>query len=109
MCHLFSILILMVRLNITKNVKGISLKTQELFLLVFLTRYLDLFFGHFVSVYNTIMKITYIATSATIVYYIREVNPWQRTYREEVKHEDTFQVSQFTWVSFLDCHNVFFV
>ena len=92
MSHLFSILILMVRLSITKNVKGISLKTQELFLLVFLTRYVDLFFGHYVSLYNTVMKITYITTSALIVYYIREVNPWQRTYREEVKHEDTFQV-----------------
>ena len=30
---------------------GVSLKTQELYLLVFLTRYVDLFF-RFVSVYN---------------------------------------------------------
>ena len=94
MSHLFSILILIVRCNVTKNSKGVSLKTQELFLLVFVTRYLDLFFGHFVSVYNTVMKITYITTSAIIVYYIREVNPWQRTYKEEVSHQDTFQVSK---------------
>lgn len=38
---------------------GISLKTLELYLLVFLTRYVDLF-TNFVSLYNTSMKVIYI-------------------------------------------------
>lgn len=35
---------------------GISLKTQELFLIVFCCRYLDLFF-RFISLYNSVMKV----------------------------------------------------
>ncbi len=38
---------------------GISLKSQELFLLVFITRYLDIF-TNFYSLYNTAMKIVYL-------------------------------------------------
>ena len=68
--HLISFFFLIQRLLEKKNAVGISLKTQELFLLVFLTRYLDLFF-HFYSLYNTLMKITYIAASIYIVYLIR--------------------------------------
>lgn len=47
--------------------KGISGKSQILFALVFLTRYLDLF-THFISVYNTTMKIFYIASSLGTIY-----------------------------------------
>jgi ER lumen protein retaining receptor len=35
---------------------GISLKTQQLYVLVFITRYLDVFWN-FMSLYNTIMKV----------------------------------------------------
>jgi hypothetical protein len=49
---------------------GISLKTQELYLLVFLTRYLDLF-TNFYSLYNTLMKVVYLAASGWIVYMLR--------------------------------------
>ena len=35
---------------------GISLKTQQLYLLVFVTRYMDLFWN-FISPYNTVMKV----------------------------------------------------
>ena len=35
---------------------GISLRTQELYLLVFLTRYLDLFYSY-ISLYNSVMKV----------------------------------------------------
>ena len=41
--HVVSIFILLLRLTTTKQAVGISLKTQEMFLLVFVTRYLDLF------------------------------------------------------------------
>lgn len=39
---------------------GISLKTQQLYLLVFVSRYTDLFTNH-TSAYNTVMKVLYLA------------------------------------------------
>ncbi|KIY93681.1 hypothetical protein MNEG_14280 [Monoraphidium neglectum] len=64
MMHLLSIVVLLLKILATKSCRahnaaatavaaaaacpGISLKTQELYLLVFVTRYLDLF-THFVS------------------------------------------------------------
>ena len=63
---------------------GISLKTQELFLVVFLCRYLDLF-TTLISWYNSIMKILYICSTGYIVYMIRyKVDRWaERRGREE--------------------------
>lgn len=46
---------------------GISFKTQVLYLAVFVTRYLDVLF-HFVSVYNTFMKIFFITTASVVVW-----------------------------------------
>ena len=48
---------------------GISGKSQVLFALVFITRYLDLF-TNFVSVYNTVMKVFFIVAACTTVYLI---------------------------------------
>lgn len=58
---------------------GISLKSQELFFLVFVTRYLDLL-THFVSVYNTLMKLLFLVFSGAIVYVIRFREPFRSTY-----------------------------
>ena len=49
---------------------GISLRTQEIYLLLFLCRYVDLF-TNFISMYNTVMKILFIGTTAYIVYLMR--------------------------------------
>ncbi|KAI8319853.1 ER lumen protein retaining receptor [Martensiomyces pterosporus] len=65
--HLGSIFILIARMHQSKSCAGISLKTQSLYLLVFATRYLDLFFS-FVSVYNTLMKLFFLGSSGYIVY-----------------------------------------
>ncbi|KAJ3170432.1 endoplasmic reticulum retention protein [Irineochytrium annulatum] len=51
--------------SVVNILSRISFKTQALYLLVFVTRYLDLFFK-FHSVYNTLMKIFFIASSAWI-------------------------------------------
>jgi ER lumen protein retaining receptor len=77
--HVFSILILFLRLRLARNSTGISLKTQELFLLVFLTRYLDLF-SNFVSLYNTVMKVLYISSTAALVYSMRYSKALRSTY-----------------------------
>ena len=61
--HVVSIVVLALRLNATKSAVGISLKTQELYLIVFVARYADLF-SHFYSLYNTFMKIAFITSTA---------------------------------------------
>lgn len=61
---------------------GISLKTQELYLLVFVARYLDLF-TNFYSLYNTIMKVIYLGASGWIVHMIRHVEPWNKSYKAD--------------------------
>lgn len=65
MAHLASILILILKIWSTRSAAGISFKSQALYLLVFVTRYLDLFYK-FHSYYNTLMKIFFIASSAWI-------------------------------------------
>lgn len=85
--HVISFVFLLWRLYKYKSATGISLKTQELYLLVFVTRYLDLF-TNFLSMYNTIMKILYILCSGLIVYLMRFKEPWSTTYKKE---EDSFK------------------
>jgi len=68
--HLLSIIILLVKIRATKSAVGISLKSQELYALVFITRYLDIFWN-FSSLYLTIMKLIFLSSSIYIVYLIR--------------------------------------
>lgn len=49
---------------------GISFKTQALYVLVFLTRYIDLFF-RWISLYNFVMKIFFIISSCYILYLMK--------------------------------------
>eukprot|EP00565_Helicotheca_tamesis_P005855 CAMPEP_0185730016 /NCGR_PEP_ID=MMETSP1171-20130828/8106_1 /TAXON_ID=374046 /ORGANISM="Helicotheca tamensis, Strain CCMP826" /LENGTH=226 /DNA_ID=CAMNT_0028398987 /DNA_START=121 /DNA_END=801 /DNA_ORIENTATION=+ len=86
MSHVFSIIVLLLRLRVAKNAQGISVRTHELFLVVFVTRYLDLF-TTFYSLYNSCMKILYIVTTAAIIYMIRFSEPICSTYD---KAQDTF-------------------
>ncbi|CAM9987282.1 unnamed protein product [Ascophyllum nodosum] len=86
MSHTASILVLLLKLRASKSAAGVSLKTQELFLVVFATRYLDLV-THFFSLYNSIMKVLYISLTSYIVYMIREQMPIKATYD---KTQDSF-------------------
>lgn len=65
---------------------GISLKSLELYALVFLTRYLDLFTNH-TSLYNTVYKVFYLSASFGLVYLLRYREPYRSTYLFE---RDTF-------------------
>ncbi|KAF3451320.1 hypothetical protein FNV43_RR07415 [Rhamnella rubrinervis] len=87
MSHLISILILLLKIYATKSCSGISLKTQELYAIVFLARYLDLF-TDFISLYNTVMKLVFIGSSLAIVWCMREHRMVRRTYDKEL---DTFR------------------
>lgn len=84
--HLMSIFILLLKMYSLKNCKGVSLKTQFLYALVFVTRYLDLFYN-FLSLYNSVMKLIFIATSILIVYLMKFKAPYCDTYD---KKYDTF-------------------
>ncbi|KIL00888.1 hypothetical protein PAXRUDRAFT_821225 [Paxillus rubicundulus Ve08.2h10] len=86
LAHLASIFILLHKIQTTRSCRGISFKTQALYVLVFLTRYVDLFF-HWVSLYNFVMKIFFIASSCYILYLMK--------YRFRPTHDpslDTFKI-----------------
>lgn len=91
MFHVVSILVLILRLRVSKNAVGISLKTQELYLIVFIARYLDIF-TTFYSVYNTFMKIAYIASTSYIIYMVRSTEPFKTNYE---RSQDSFRHMHF--------------
>ncbi|KAF8806657.1 ER lumen protein retaining receptor [Phlegmacium glaucopus] len=68
--HLASIFILVHKIQTTRSCRGISFKTQALYVAVFVTRYLDLFL-RFISVYNSIMKLFFISSSCYILYLMK--------------------------------------
>ena len=82
MCHLLSFVVMFWKLHSSQSVAGISLKTQELYVFVFVARYLDLFWN-FLSIYNWIMKVIFIACSVGIVCIIRFGVPHKDTYNKE--------------------------
>ncbi|XP_071930600.1 ER lumen protein-retaining receptor A-like isoform X2 [Coffea arabica] len=87
MTHLMSVLVLLLKIYATKSCSGISLKTQELYAVVFLARYLDLLTDFF-SLYNSVMKVVFIASSLAIVWCMRYHRAVRRTYDREL---DTFR------------------
>merc|ERR1712032_1717531 len=95
--HLFSFVVLFYRLWKAKSCAGISVKTQELYLIVFVTRYLDLFENY--STYNTVFKVMYIVMSLAIVLLMRLKEPYKSSYINETQKHDTFQ----RWIIFLPC------
>lgn len=85
--HLLSFIIIIYKLKKEKSCNGISCKTQELYLLVFSARYLDLFF-RFISIYNTTMKVLFISVTIFIIYLMRFQTPLKNTYNRQT--EDDF-------------------
>lgn len=65
--HLLAIILLLIKIWKTRSCAGLSGKSQIMFAVVFSTRYLDLF-TNFISAYNTIMKIIFIASSYATVF-----------------------------------------
>ena len=68
--HLASILLLLQKIQSTRSCRGLSFKTQALYATVFVARYLDLVY-RWVSVYNFVMKIFFIASSVYILYLMK--------------------------------------
>uniref|UniRef100_A0A1E1XIN5 ER lumen protein-retaining receptor n=1 Tax=Amblyomma aureolatum TaxID=187763 RepID=A0A1E1XIN5_9ACAR len=65
--HLFAIIILLLKIWRTRSCSGISGKSQILFSITYTARYLDLL-TTFVSPYNSIMKVVFLATSYGTLY-----------------------------------------
>lgn len=91
MFHVASIMVLLLRLRVSRNAIGVSIKTQELYLVVFVARYLDLFTTYY-SLYNSLMKIMYIAATGYIIYMVKETEPFKTNYD---KTQDSFLHWQF--------------
>ncbi|KAJ7234871.1 ER lumen protein retaining receptor-domain-containing protein [Mycena haematopus] len=87
LAHMTSKCILIWSIHRNKSAEGISFLTQAMYALVFVTRYLDLLF-HFVSIYNTVFKIVYIASAFYVLVLMRWIYPytpegrmaWQATF-----------------------------
>lgn len=69
--HLASIFILLHKIYTSRSCRGISFKTQALYLAVFLTRYVDLLTGPYVSLYNTVMKLFFIGSTGYTLYLMK--------------------------------------
>jgi len=65
--HLLAIILLLVKIWKTRSCAGVSGKSQIMFAMVFITRYLDLF-TNFISLYNSVMKVVFISGSLATVY-----------------------------------------
>lgn len=84
--HLLALTLLLWKIWKTRSCAGISGKSQILFALVFTTRYLDLL-TNFVSVYNTSMKVFFLAASFGTVYLM--LLKFKATYNS---NHDTFRI-----------------
>lgn len=61
--HLSALVILLLKIWTAQSFSDISIKSQYLFITVYVTRYLDLFV-YYISLYNSLMKIFFIGISA---------------------------------------------
>ena len=67
--HYTAILTIFIKIISSKSCKGISGKSQILFLFVFLSRYMDLL-TNFISLYNTSIKIFFILSTVTNIFLV---------------------------------------
>ncbi|KAG1656319.1 hypothetical protein FOA52_006650 [Chlamydomonas sp. UWO 241] len=87
MLHLLSFVVLLLKIHATRSCRGISLRTQQCYTIVFVCRYLDLFWN-FVSLYNMCMKLAFIGMSFYILYLMQYHKVIKVTYDRE---QDTFR------------------
>lgn len=88
--HLASICILIRTIVKDRTIEGISFKTQSLYVLVFLTRYLDIL--QFVSLYNTLMKVFFVCTSVYIVVCLQRGKTENPIAYKDMIMQDTFKI-----------------
>ena len=75
--HLIAVLMLLLKILANKNVIGISYKTQEIYLIVFITRYSDMLLEHhWGSIYFNSMRFIFIGISVYTIYVMRFKRPY---------------------------------
>lgn len=99
--HLASILILIQTIKTSHSIDGISFKTQVLYVLVFLSRYLDLLTFHWVSLYNTLMKLFFISSSIYIIVLLQGAKKTNPISYKEMILRDNFKVQYLLGASFI--------
>lgn len=87
LAHLVSIIILIHSVQTKQSARGISLKTQILYAIVFITRYLSLVTFDFGSVYNTLMKLFFLGSTFYSIYIIKKYT------KEITQYVDDFRIS----------------
>lgn len=85
LAHVISIVILIRTIETKKSIKGISLKTQLLYMLVFITRYLDLLTFKFGSIYNFLLKIIYLGSTGYTIHMILKYSKSINQYVDDFK------------------------
>lgn len=95
MAHLVSIFILIHAVETKKSAKGISLKTQLLYALVFITRYFNLLTFEFGSLYNCILKLLFLSSTFYSIYIIKKYT------KEITQYVDNFPISYLIVPSFV--------
>ncbi|CAI5454309.1 unnamed protein product [Caenorhabditis angaria] len=86
LAHLVAIVVLMLKIWKSRSCEGISGKSQILFATVFIARYLDLF-TNFYSLYNTAMKVFFLASSIGTVYLM-----WHKFKATYDKNNDSLRI-----------------
>lgn len=82
-----SIYLLLEKITKSRSVAGISFKTQLLYTIVYLTRYLDILYRPWSNKYNLVMKFVFIGTSLYTLHLIR--TKFRATYNPNI---DTFKI-----------------
>ncbi|KAK6200163.1 ER lumen protein retaining receptor [Scheffersomyces amazonensis] len=84
--HLASIFILLYAIEQNKSIAGISLKSQALYVLVYVSRYINLFTKYY-SLYNSVLKVFFIGSSVYTVYIM--THKYKKNIQQDI---DTFPV-----------------
>lgn len=79
--HLLAIIMLLFKIIDNRNVNGISYKTQEIYAVVFITRYIDVFLG-WKALYLFIMKFVFTGVTIYICYLFLLRKPFCLTYNK---------------------------
>lgn len=78
--HLSSMALLLNQITKKKSCIGISYRSQEIFLLIFLMRYSEVLFMGICSYYLFMMKVVYISLTALTIYIMRCKNQYKMAY-----------------------------
>ena len=79
--HLIALMMLLLKILANKNVIGLSYKTQQMFLVVSLTRYSDIILGQRASsLYFNTMRFLFIMISGYTIYVMRFKRPYKMVF-----------------------------